>query len=151
MAVEENAAIGRRLVDILNERDWDSHFELIAEDCKWEDVPAGSITRGPRELVEETKSFVAAFPDIHVETLRVIAQGDLVEIEWGSRRSAAARWCRTETTSTACRCTSRSDGDRAHLAQRWRQPEGSAGGRATTERRPRLATPDPLPLVGVRS
>jgi ketosteroid isomerase-like protein len=85
MGVEENAAIGRRLVDILNERDWDAHFELIAEDCEWEDVPAGSITRGPQELVEDIKSFVAAFPDIHVETLRVIAQGDLVAIEWRGR------------------------------------------------------------------
>jgi len=85
MGVEENAAIGRRLVDILNERDWGAHFELIAEDCEWEDVPAGLITRGPGELVEDTKSFVAAFPDIHVETLRVIAQGDLVAIEWRGR------------------------------------------------------------------
>ena len=31
MSVEEIAAIGRRLIDILNERDWDAHFELIAE------------------------------------------------------------------------------------------------------------------------
>jgi steroid delta-isomerase-like uncharacterized protein len=85
MSVEENAAIGRRLVDILNERDWDAHFELIAEDCVWEDVPAGRISRGPAELVDGTKAFVAAFPDIHVETLRVIAQGDLVAIEWRGR------------------------------------------------------------------
>jgi ketosteroid isomerase-like protein len=48
MSVEENAAIGRRLLDILNERDWDAHFELIAEDCVWEDVPAGRIFRGRR-------------------------------------------------------------------------------------------------------
>ncbi len=85
MGVEANAAIVRRLVDLLNERDWDAHFELIAEDCEWEDVPGGLITRGPAELVEDTRSFVAAFPDIHVETLRVIAQGDLVAIEWRGR------------------------------------------------------------------
>ena len=85
MGVEEQAAIGRRLVDILNDRDWDAHFELIAEDCEWEDVPGGLIRRGPGELVEAAKSFVAAFPDLHVETLRVIAQGDLVVIEWRGR------------------------------------------------------------------
>jgi len=85
MSVEENAAIGRRLIDILNERDWDARFELIAEDCEWEDVPARLIIRGSGELVEATKSFVAAFPDIHVETLRMIAQGDLVAIEWRGR------------------------------------------------------------------
>jgi SnoaL-like domain len=134
-------------LEILNERDWDAHFELIAEDCEWEDVPAGLTIRGPGALVEETKSFVAAFPDIHVDLLRVIAQGDLVrdrvagsgnayrkadragagwcinrraarscEMEWESRGSTTAKWCHTETTSTACKCTSRSDGDRARVA-----------------------------------
>ena len=55
----------------------------------WEDATEGEIDDqsqgGPAELVEDTKSFVAAFPDIHVETLRVIAQGDLVAIEWRGR------------------------------------------------------------------
>ena len=59
ISVEENAAIGRRLLDILNDRDWDAHFELFAEDCVWEDVPSGSISRGPAELVRGTKAFVS--------------------------------------------------------------------------------------------
>ena len=85
MSLDENAAIGRRLLDILNERDWDAHVELIAEDCVWEDVPTGRLTHGPGELVQEAKTFIAAFPDLHVETLRVIAEGDLVAIEWRGR------------------------------------------------------------------
>jgi hypothetical protein len=148
---EENAAIRRRLVDILNERDWDAHFELIAEDYEWVDVPGGSITREPLELVEDTKSFVCSLPEHPCRD----AEGDRTtrprhdrvagsrspywradrartsgastdaarscEMEWGSRRSPTARWCHTETTSTACRCTSRSDDDRAgHLAALYR-------------------------------
>ena len=85
MSSEKNAAIGRKLLDILNERDWDAHFQLIAEDCVWEDVPTGGLIHGPEELVEATKRFIAAFPDLHVKTLRVIAEGDLVAIEWRGR------------------------------------------------------------------
>lgn len=85
MSLEQNAAIGRRLLDILNKRDWGAHFELIAEDCIWEDVPAGGLLHGPEELVEAAKTFIAAFPDLHVEALRVIAEGDLVAIEWRGR------------------------------------------------------------------
>jgi len=85
MTVDGNAAVGRRLLDILNERDWDAHVELIAEDCVWEDVPTGHRLHGPDELVDAAKSFVASFPDLRVEALRVVAEGDLVAIEWRGR------------------------------------------------------------------
>jgi SnoaL-like polyketide cyclase len=51
----------------------------------WEDATEGEIddqAQGGPAILEDTKSFVAVFPDIHVETLRVIALGDLFAIEW---------------------------------------------------------------------
>lgn len=83
--VEENEELARRLVEALTRRDWDVYFDLLASECVWEDVPSGRLIRGPAELVNLAKGFVAAFPDLHVEVLRVIAQGDLVAVEWRGR------------------------------------------------------------------
>lgn len=77
--------LGRRLIEALTHRDWDAYFELLAPDCRWEDVPTGRVIHGPSELVNLAKGFVAAFPDLRVEVLSVIAQGDLVAIEWRGR------------------------------------------------------------------
>jgi steroid delta-isomerase-like uncharacterized protein len=85
VTVERNEAIGRRLVEILNARDWDAHFEVLSDDCRWETVPTGHVTIGPENLVEEIRQFLAAFPDLHVEVLRVVAADDLVAIEWRGR------------------------------------------------------------------
>jgi steroid delta-isomerase-like uncharacterized protein len=85
MSVDENIEIVRRFGEALTERDWAAFDDLVAEDCEWTDVPSGRTMHGRDELIAVCRSFTTAFPDVSVESVTLIGQGDLVANEWSAR------------------------------------------------------------------
>jgi steroid delta-isomerase-like uncharacterized protein len=85
MSVEENIEVVRRFGEALTNRDWGGFNDLVAEDCEWTDVPSGLTLHGREELIAACKTFTTAFPDFSVESVTLIAQGDLVANEWSGR------------------------------------------------------------------
>jgi steroid delta-isomerase-like uncharacterized protein len=82
---EDNIEVVRKLNEALTHRDWAAFEALISDDCEWVDVPSGRTLRGVDELVDLCRAFTAAFPDFSVESLRLIAQDDVVASEWSAR------------------------------------------------------------------
>ncbi len=72
---EENKAIIRRLLEIVNAHDLEKLGEVIADDV---------VTHGETEgvglapLVEQTRAYIAAFPDLQFTLEDLIAEGDRV-------------------------------------------------------------------------
>ena len=82
MSSEENKEIALSLLEALNARDlislWSQHLAevYIAEH------PGVSIPLDKRRSIGCHQRFVTALPDIHLEVLHVLAEGDLVLIHW---------------------------------------------------------------------
>jgi steroid delta-isomerase-like uncharacterized protein len=85
VAVEQNIDVVRKLGEALTNRDWAAFDNLVATDCEWTDVPSGRTIRGVKELVDGCRTFTTAFPDFSVQSVTLIAQGDLVANEWSAR------------------------------------------------------------------
>jgi steroid delta-isomerase-like uncharacterized protein len=85
VSADVNTDVVRRLNRALSDRDWAAFRDLVAEDCEWTNVPSGETIHGVEELIELCRLFTAAFPDFHVESTRLIAEGDLVASEWSGR------------------------------------------------------------------
>jgi steroid delta-isomerase-like uncharacterized protein len=85
VSVGGNIEVVRRLNEALTDRDWAAFAVLVGEDCEWTDVPSGRTIRGVKALVEACRAFTTAFPDLSLESVSLIGQGDLVANEWSAR------------------------------------------------------------------
>ena len=81
MSTEENKAIVRRLGEALNQRTLDVLEEIVDADCPWDSRQPGSPT-GPEAFRQVAEATIAAFPDIHYDTVEIVAEGDKVMELW---------------------------------------------------------------------
>lgn len=82
---QQHAGIIRELYDAFNRRDWDTVRQLVAEDCEWVVMSSGRVTRGGSELAQASQPFwTIAFPDLRVEILNLVSEGDTVVVEWSA-------------------------------------------------------------------
>jgi steroid delta-isomerase-like uncharacterized protein len=84
VSVGDNIEVVRKLGQALTHRDWKAFDHLVAEDCEWTDVPSGRTIRGVTELVDACRAFTTALPNLSVESVTLIGQGDLVANEWSA-------------------------------------------------------------------
>jgi steroid delta-isomerase-like uncharacterized protein len=81
MSEQENTMIVRKFFEATNDHDLNRNRELFADDYRSE-APGSP---GPRTLEEGNayvQGFFTAFPDLHFEVVRTIAQGDFVTANW---------------------------------------------------------------------
>ncbi len=79
--LDANKNLVRRFTDISNAKDWDQLSEIVAVDFKRHSAAtAGQPVRSLDEFVDLQKSFLATFPDQHVQLDNIIAEGDFVAI-----------------------------------------------------------------------
>jgi len=86
MAVQENVALARSLLDLCNSRQsdpaWlDKSLAAFAADNETFDVPSGAILRGPDGYKRLALFFVENFPDGRIELTNVFATEDQVTLE----------------------------------------------------------------------
>ena len=90
MSTEENKEIALSLIEALNARDltlWSRH---LSEDYAAEH-PGVSVLLDKSRSIAYHQRFVTAFPDIRFEVLGVIAEGDLVLVQWTASGTHAER------------------------------------------------------------
>lgn len=75
----------RGLYEALNARDFGRAAGAVAEHCVWESVAAETSHRGSAPIVDGLRAFAAAFPDLRVEILKLVAAGGVVVVEWEAR------------------------------------------------------------------
>ena len=78
---EENKQIALSIFEALNTRDLSVWSKHLAEDYTAEH-PAVSVPLNKTRGIGYNQRFVTAFPDIHFEVLRVLAEGDYVLGHW---------------------------------------------------------------------
>ena len=78
----EPEAVVRRLWDAINDRDYTSVADAIAEECKWVSIGGGRTVIGPEAMVLGLLKFAEAFPDGRGEILNLVASGETVVVEW---------------------------------------------------------------------
>jgi steroid delta-isomerase-like uncharacterized protein len=78
-----------RIVRIFHEswdlRDPQRGVEVIADDCRFEDVARGEPQMGPDGYVRDYERWRAAFPDGELEIVNVIVDGDWAVVEYVNR------------------------------------------------------------------
>jgi ketosteroid isomerase-like protein len=90
MSSEENKKIALSLLEALNARDLSLWSQHLAEDYIAEH-PGVSIPLDNSTSMGYQQRFVTALPDIHLEVLRVLAEGDHVLIHWTASGTHAER------------------------------------------------------------
>src|SRR5215216_3601390 len=90
MSSEENKEIALSLLEALNARDLSVWSRHLAEDYIAEH-PGVSIPLDKTRSMRYQQRFVTALPDIHLEVLHVLAEGDLVLIHWTASGTHAER------------------------------------------------------------
>jgi steroid delta-isomerase-like uncharacterized protein len=78
LAVEDNLNLVNELYKAIINRDWDVVFRLHSEDHLRYDTNRAEPMKGLEPYREYVVGFVEAFPDLHIEVVRVFGQGDLV-------------------------------------------------------------------------
>lgn len=78
MSVEKNLRVGRATTEAFNLRDWGRYLALFAESILRYAPGQAEPMRGLRGLREELEAWVATFPDIRAETVRIFGQDDWV-------------------------------------------------------------------------
>jgi len=78
-------AIARALYDCMNKRDLDRAASLVADDCEYVEIGLGQTYRGPAGFRENLLGWLRAFPDAQLEVSNVIANGDVVAVEYVAR------------------------------------------------------------------
>ncbi len=83
-----------------NDRDWDAHCALYAEDVVWTIRPGTTMLSGQAETRNALEGFTARYPDIQLTVRRNITDGDLTAVEWdeigteaGSGDAAVFNFC----------------------------------------------------------
>jgi steroid delta-isomerase-like uncharacterized protein len=79
---EQNKAVSRAIIDIFNGGDPARVGELIAENSVDHEGLPGLDSNGPQGFLRVVGAMRGAFPDLHAETLRVIAEGDMVALHF---------------------------------------------------------------------
>ncbi len=82
MSEQENARIARSSMDALNAHDGKRYMSLMADN--FEQV-YGPGTRGPLNREQSwgyAQGFITAFPDLHFNVGRTVADGDIVDVHW---------------------------------------------------------------------
>jgi len=93
---QQNEIAVRRCVDLFNERTLEWVDTCFAENAAWIELPIPGISRGRqgnRAFLRETaEGTLSLYPDRHMSTRNLIAQGDQVvlELEWWGTAAAAA-------------------------------------------------------------
>jgi hypothetical protein len=90
MSSEENKVIALSLLEALNARDLSLWSRHLAEDYIAEH-PGVSIPLNKSRSIGYQQRFVTALPDIHLEVLHVLAEGDHVLIHWTASGTHAER------------------------------------------------------------
>jgi len=83
MSVEENKALVRRVLELLNERDT-AAFEYYASDYIYHG-PGGQELRGREGIKGLWAVFFAAFPDLRATIDDMVAEGDKLVLRWTVR------------------------------------------------------------------
>ncbi len=81
MSVEENKALIRRVLDMINDRELDGAFEFYATDYVYHG-PGGQELRGRDQIRDLWGGFFGAFPDLHATIDDMFAEGDSVALRW---------------------------------------------------------------------
>ncbi|MBI2394555.1 MAG: ester cyclase [Deltaproteobacteria bacterium] len=76
------ASIARSLYDNFNQRDLDKAVSIIATECEFQEMPTGQKFRGPEGVRQDLQMWLKAFPDGKCNITNVIANGDLVAVEF---------------------------------------------------------------------
>ena len=90
MSSEDNKEIALSLLEALNARDLSLWSRHLAEDYIAEH-PGVSIPLNKTRSMGYQQRFVTALPDIHLEVLHVLAEGDHVLIHWMASGTHAER------------------------------------------------------------
>jgi len=68
----------REYYKAFNERRFDDAAELFTADAPIEHLPAALTRRGPGGYLDSARAAVAAFPDLHLQIVRVEQRGDTI-------------------------------------------------------------------------
>jgi predicted ester cyclase len=90
MSSEENKLIALSLLQALNARDLSVWSKYLAEDYIAEH-PGVCVPLDKSRSMGYQQRFVTAFPDIHLEVLHILAEGDHVLIHWRGSGTHAER------------------------------------------------------------
>ena len=97
MSEQENIRILRASVNALNAGDLDRWSSFQADDYMADNSAApGSLNKEQARALQQ--GFLTAFPDLHIDVTRTIAQGDYVVVHWtttGTQRGPCARLLET--------------------------------------------------------
>ena len=78
---EQNEALIREVLDLINEGNLDAAFEFYAPDYIYHG-PGGQELRGRDGIRGLWATFLAGFPDLHSTVDDVIAEGDKIVLRW---------------------------------------------------------------------
>jgi len=79
--VEQNKALCRQILDLINQRKLDEAFALYAEDYIYHG-PGGQELRGRQAIRGLWEVFLAGFPDLHATIDDMIVEGDRMAVRW---------------------------------------------------------------------
>ena len=82
MPSSDNVSVARTFHVAWAERNPDRGAAVIADDCRFVDVPRGEIQHGPEGYRHNYERWRTAFPDEAVKITNVIAEGDWVVVEF---------------------------------------------------------------------
>jgi steroid delta-isomerase-like uncharacterized protein len=82
MPSPDNVTVARIFHEAWAERNPDRGAAVIADSCKFIDVPRNEIQRGPDGYRQDYERWRTAFPDGTVEITNIIADGDWVVVEY---------------------------------------------------------------------
>jgi steroid delta-isomerase-like uncharacterized protein len=84
MSIDITALARRWFEEVWNQKRTDTIWELVDPEgtCQSE----GGLLRGPQEFITQAHTpLLAAFPDLHVEVLGTVSEGDQVVVRWSAR------------------------------------------------------------------
>jgi len=77
MSVEENKALLHHVYDLLNRKEFDAYFALIAPDCVFHNYNGDFNSEQTKQIDID---WYSAFPDLHNTIEEIIAEGDKVAL-----------------------------------------------------------------------
>lgn len=82
MKMRDNVTVARTFHEAWAERNPEKGAAVIADDCKFIDVPRGETQIGPEGYRQDYERWRSAFPDGTVKITNVIAENDWVVVEY---------------------------------------------------------------------
>ncbi|HEY1294196.1 MAG TPA: ester cyclase [Chloroflexota bacterium] len=83
MPVDDNKALVRRVLDIINQRNLDAADDVIGSNYVYHS-PGAPEVRGPEGFKQLIGMYLSAFPDIEMSLVDMVAENDLVMIQWAA-------------------------------------------------------------------